>query len=200
MNTETNIIPLWSNLSRAYEIAKLGNLSISIVFNRDYIEGREDYNIIKKIYSDVKFESDGDLIVEITKPDGYKESKARKHETISDLDLRIEKAKQHKRPEIYKSQSVSDSLLKTATERLSLTLSDIESIEKISRVIAQLDLANEIKVEHTAEAIQYRYFTNKSEAIIAESNTMLFGDHIKIHIADIDTKDIKAAINYLESL
>lgn len=48
------------------------------------------------------------------------------------------------------------SLLKTATEKLDLGLFEIESIIKVSGLIAALDGAEKTKLEHLAEAIQYQ--------------------------------------------
>lgn len=62
----------------------------------------------------------------------------------------------HRVKEICAISEAGKSLLKTAMERLGLSARAYDRILKVSRTIADLSEADEIGVEHLAEAIQYR--------------------------------------------
>ncbi len=58
--------------------------------------------------------------------------------------------------EICKINDAGQNLLKTAMERLSLSARAYDRILKVARTIADLAASEEIRIEHLAEAIQYR--------------------------------------------
>ena len=114
--------------------------------------------------------------MEVTPVSFDKISSDRKSESSAEIRDRVIKAReiQTKRfestPQIYSNammpgQMVKDIcrindagklLLKTAMERLNLSARAYDRILKVSRTIADLAGSEDIKIEHLAEAIQYR--------------------------------------------
>ncbi|MCB2378910.1 YifB family Mg chelatase-like AAA ATPase [Hymenobacter sp. BT635] len=117
-----------------------------------------------------------DLHVEVTPVTFDQMTETRKAETSEHIQLRVEKAREvqtarfREFPEIHSnammpSQMVKElcqiddagrTLLKTAMERLGLSARAYDRILKVARTIADLGGAEEIYLEHLAEAIQYR--------------------------------------------
>ena len=130
------------------------------------------------------------------KPQSYEQKG--KYETLEDISLRIEKSLQFSKPELNLC-SASETLLKTATQRLDLSLSQVEKIKQIAITIAQMDFSKTIQAQHIAESIQYSYIYNDA-GYNAESESKRFGDMIQIKLGEIDSDTIKSAINYLNGL
>jgi hypothetical protein len=194
-----NIIGLWPNLARACEIALLGDFSIQVVFEKEYRQAFDDYEKIKMFYSKASFKSDGDLIVEIYRPD-Y-EQFGRKYETLKDIESRVIKARSNELPDKYNGPAC-EALLRTATERLGLSLNDIDKVNSTAGVVAQLEGSKDIKPEHVAEAIQYiiKVRVNHPAYCNAENKIIMFGNGIAVANHELNHDDVQNAIEYLLSL
>ncbi|WP_181307786.1 YifB family Mg chelatase-like AAA ATPase [Rufibacter sp. XAAS-G3-1] len=117
-----------------------------------------------------------DLHVEVTPVSFDQMTETRKSETSADIRERVERARQWQAkrfeafPDIHSNammppQMVKDLcrineagrlLLKKAMEKLGLSARAYDRILKVSRTIADLSGSDDIKIEHLAEAIQYR--------------------------------------------
>lgn len=151
------LIGYWANFSRAYEIALLGNKSISIYADKEYTNADEDIFYLKSIFPNVRYELDGDIQIELVKPPSYEPNF--RFEGIEDIQLRVFQVKDFKVPtevKDYTKQSACEALLKTATSRMNLSLKDVDIIWSLAGVIAQLDKEEYIDTHHLAEAIHYR--------------------------------------------
>ncbi len=193
-----SITGLWSNLFRAIEVAKTGGFSVQVYFTDDYGQGFEDYKAIKEFCKGWfdNFASDGDIKVEITKPYSYN---MKNFETLGDISKRINKSLKYDKPKIELNSS-SELLLKSAGEKLSLSLLQIERIKTVAYTIAQMDLSR-IEAWHIAESIQYSYISSGSaKHINAESESIKFGNKIEIKLDHIDVEDIESAIKYLSKM
>jgi magnesium chelatase family protein len=105
---------------------------------------------------------------EMTSSRKSESSKAIRDRVIKGRDIQVDRFKDaseihcnammpsHMVKEICKINEPGKLLLKTAMERLGLSARAYDRILKVSRTIADLAQTNDIKVEHLAEAIQYR--------------------------------------------
>jgi hypothetical protein len=187
-----NLIGLWVNLSRAYEIALLGGHTLTVTANRNYKEAFDDYQEIKSFYKGVKFVDNGDICCEIDKPH-YTQN--RNYETLEEI---IQRVNMVKVPVFeFKNTASGEQLLKTAVERLSLSLKDVEKLEKTSVTIARLDGSTKVELQHLAEAIQY--CKAQPDNVWLEKRATSFGDQIFIGNGDLEVEDMEKAIEYLQN-
>jgi hypothetical protein len=206
MNIEhmESIIGLWPNLDRAIEIAGVGDYSIEVIFNvDDYPAGVDDYKTIKEFYSELTYTipfvaQDGDLTVEIVCPYDYEQLKHRFQ--LDDVERKINNAKLSNVFPTEFSHSACNTLLKTAKDKLNLSLKQVEHIKKVAATIARLELSPKIDTVHVAEAIQYNVPPmNELAYCRPEANEIQFGA-IKYAKDKLTVDDIDNAINYLTNL
>jgi hypothetical protein len=192
------LIKYFPTITRAYEIALLGNFTIQVVFDNDYIQGFSDYETIKSFFTGVDFVKKGDLIVQLYKPDYKKQTEAA--DTIDNINKRVEIARKNKKPTEFKDASC-EGLLKTSLEKLDLSLNRYTNAIEVSKVIAQLNGSKTINVEHISEAIIYNLaYSYDSKICNAENKTINFGKGIEISLHHLSHIDIDNAIKYLSEL
>jgi hypothetical protein len=170
-----NIIGIWPNLFRAVEVAKTGNFSISVWFDKqEYPNAESDYQTIKdfcKGWFD-NFSKKGNINIELTKPPASFFENEKHFETIADIEKRIVKSKLFALP-VWKPDIGTKQLLKHAIEKLDLSLSQIDLIEKMSVVIAQMDFSDSVRAQHVAEAIQYSFVYDSENKTNFENKVMI---------------------------
>lgn len=149
-----NLIALAVNISRAYEIAKAGNHTVKIVASEKCCI--QDIHLLNEFYG-FEAHSNPDIIIELANSnhDILNCFKANGCETLADIHKRI---KSLNTPVSDTIDTASFNLLKVAIDRLELGVNDVIIIHKLAKTIAKLSDSQKIKVEHIAEAIQYRSY------------------------------------------
>lgn len=189
---EDNIVCLYSTLFRAIEIAKLGNHSISVYYDNDYTDAQSDYDKIKDICKGFfeDFKEDGDMKIQFLKPTISFHNSRKLTDITKDLSLITD---------INVSDNIcksSEALLKTAINKLDLSLKSIDNIYKVAKSIAKLCSSGIIKPEHIAESIHYAYTYGE---INAESSLINLNNMVYIR-KGIDKASINEALEYLEKM
>jgi predicted ATPase with chaperone activity len=118
-------------------------------------------------FYDIKPAITGDLLVDIVRPDFscVEMSMKRNFETLDQIKLRISAAKNNPIPELSSINNACFALLKSGFERLNLGVCEVEIIMKVAQTIARMDNKTEIRVEHIAEAIQYRAINTEDKNV-----------------------------------
>ncbi len=198
-----NLNAIWANLSRVYEIALLGDYSITLLFQKtEYPQVTDDYKVIKETFKDVKFKNNGDLYHVIQPPYSYYPKEA---ESVQDIIDRVEKARKNPHPLKYLDDTCHTFLNQTAT-RLNFGLADVEQIKKTARTIAWLENRRSIEAVDVAEATHY----SKTFKLHHEDGAVYTGDgvihfpHISINKAGLDygmfeKTDVENAIKILKN-
>lgn len=203
MKTTQNVIGLWVNLSRAYEIASLGDFTIELSYDKElYPEATDDFKIIKGAYPANLFSNKGELSIEIYKPNYSSQTISG---SFKDINKRVKIAKKYATPEKYKNETSCFSLFKVAIDRLNLSLPQQQTIKNVAAIIAKLSGSDYIKIEHLAEAIQYRSidYSDKNTEVLS-SNIKTFGPAIDNPILTVNEDKLTIDIinqvrNYLNA-
>lgn len=188
-----DVVGSWLNVARAYEIALLGNFSIEIVYDDDYHNINDDYELIKEYYTEVLFKSNSDMMVQIYKPEPIFDHF--KPETKNEIIERVKVSMNNQEPD-DKLDNACNSLLQNVCVKKGLSLNQLNKIKNIALVIAKLDNSKNIECYHLAEAIQYQL---KPLNVLSVENVK-FGNGICISKNLHSVDDIKNAIEYLKNL
>ena len=160
--TKLNLYAGNENAMRAYEIAKCGNHNMLLLTNKIEDGGvdKSQLNLLRNYFNSL-FDPNKpvDIYIEVVRPDFNTIVGNYKGETIDQVNERIKAFKRN--PPIITHACIGvnnsiDSLIKTAYERLGLCPYEIQIILDVATTIAKIDKSKEVKVEHIAEAIQYR--------------------------------------------
>ena len=189
------ITDLFINVFRAIKIAKAGGFSVTVIY--DYEKGASDYNLIKN-YCKGWFDNwsdNGDIYVELRSIGDTIGSYI--FDTKENIDARINSTKDKETKFVLSDGSKQ--LIKMGQNRLNLSLTQLDTINKIALVIAKLNNSDETDIIHFAEAIQYQ--SREDSYIIAETEQkyVTFGS-VQIKTVCPNEFDIKEAIDYLTSL
>lgn len=150
-----NLVSLASNIKRVYEIAKLGNHTVKIVPSENCKV--EDIALLNSFYGFNKCDNP-DMIVELCYDSvdvllTFRTSD--KLETLSQVNERLSKL------DVEVSDGIHDGIIsyfKKPLGELKLGVNDVCKIYSLAKTIAKLDNCMQIKLEHVAEAVQYRIF------------------------------------------
>lgn len=156
-----NLVSLSVNIARAYEIAKSGQHSISLILPESQLPSdKENLALLTKYYDIDHNKKGADIVIELHHIGAQdiiaSYNAGNRSETIGDINERICQFKDiPQNPELMLSGS-NLSLLKVAIERLGLSIQQVNSILSVCVTIAKMSHSNTVKPEHLAEAIQYQ--------------------------------------------
>lgn len=154
---------LWPHLSRVIEIAMLGGFTVNICYSAAYSDvypmdiAKEDYELIKQFYKPVFYglKRAGVANVAICKPDmRLLTSKSITCEPLSRIVDRVDKARLNPDP-AGGLDTAGRALLKTATDKLCLSVKQTTDVQDMSRAIAKLEGCATVLAQHVAEAVHY---------------------------------------------
>lgn len=181
-------LALWPTVFRAIEIAKAGGHSVSIHFSTEYPEGFADYQAIKRACLGwfEGFVADGDLRVEMYKPDTYE---------VKGKAPGLPEAARLAAIEALPASSAADSLREIAVKRLGIPYQRLALLSSVASTIARMGESSEVKAEHMAEAVGYMQLGPLRYD--AESEMVVFGDAVFIRAGHISDAVMQQAMTYL---
>lgn len=167
ISSKVSFIGLYSNVARAYEICAVGGHTMCFAYYSDPNDyersvNPEDIRLTHEFFGAggniVAGGDKGDLIIDFVRPDvdTLLSCMSRKHETLEEINARIDEAQRRTAPDLSTMSPACFQLFKHAYDRLGMGVYETEIVFNVAQTIARMAGTNAIKVEHIAEAIQYR--------------------------------------------
>ena len=157
MNKYTHLeaIYLFPSLERALEIAVYGGFLIRPFVHNDYGKERARQDL-EELFLDDYLHPRGEIYYEHNQPDIHDLQHRKKGITTPEV-IRRTKAKWHQiLPTELESPGATNLLMKTAHDKINMSLSDYNNIFRIAQAIAGFDEFDKVQTEHIAEAMHYR--------------------------------------------
>lgn len=153
----TTIVNPWEHLKRFYEIALLGGFKVVPISDEPIFE---DFNTFAKSVIGNIFASEGELYIELP---AIKRDHFTPEVSFEGRVERVEAAKRNPKPTQFDNHYTHETLMATAQRRMNLSETALLSVKEVASVIAQLEGSEDIKLVHTAEAINYHIFVEYSQ-------------------------------------
>lgn len=158
---ELNVNALCARLSRAIEIAKVGNFKLCVIFDRSYENAYDDYKLIKNYYTpffgNFVTVREADMVVEVRLDYRYATNGCT-YETLADIQKRVGESCLNKLPKTVLNKE-SEKLVETAIEKAKISILQVEKVKRIASVIAKMEGSDVVCTTHVAETLQYQMFS-----------------------------------------
>jgi hypothetical protein len=193
------------NLTRAVEIAFVGKVYISLMFNVEYKHADKDYDFIKSYYGEKFFRGEeyAHINVEICRPETiYKEILCSNHCLPSAVyfsgDLLKKQQSFEKNAPLLILNNAIESFLKNYERKISPSFITVKRVLELSKMIAHLDDEKKVEIHHIAEAMQYNSLDFSDNYYRPSTKDYLFGNVLIGKGMTIE--NIKNAISYFNDL
>ncbi len=150
-----NAIHLFPNIHRAFEVSIVSGLKIKPFCAPDY-PVKQALADLKCTGAMLRISDTGEIFCELSRPQFSELLRENISFDPTETWERLEPLAEKQRPTVFHSPSASQLLLKTAWERVNLSIHDYNIIMQIAQAVAILDGSDKIKTEHLAEGIHYR--------------------------------------------